>query len=136
MKGSVISIRVSLVGWILGRMEKKEWRIGEKMSGKVFGWKGRGREKWWGQQVFSPPPPSKYNLSKLERKLEWKVGKIFEQNCPTFFYVSGSLFFLPFFSFDFSILTLAFRFFFFLFSFFGLVRWWVLLLFLLFSFFS
>ena len=85
MKGSVISLRVCLVGWILGRMEKKEWRIGEKMSGKVFGWKGRGREKWWGQQVFSLPPPSKYNLSKLE----WKVRKIFEQNCPTSFNISG-----------------------------------------------
>ena len=29
----------------------------------------RGRDKGWGSQVFSPPP-SKYNLSKLERKLE------------------------------------------------------------------
>ena len=34
----------------------------------------RGREKWWGPKVFSPPP-SKYNLSKLE----WKVRKIFGQ---------------------------------------------------------
>ena len=38
------------------------------MSGKVFGWKGRGREKWWGQQVFSlslslPPPPLQNTIS-------------------------------------------------------------------------
>ena len=85
----------------------------------------RGREKWWGPQVFSPPP-SKYNISKLERKLEWKVEKIFGQNCSHlrfwffffffFFYFSFltlacSFFFLFYFiSFDFSFVTLAFCF--------------------------
>ena len=32
----------------------------------------KGREKWWGPQVFSPPS-SKYNLSKLERKVEKNI---------------------------------------------------------------
>ena len=76
MKGSVISIRVCLVGWILGRMEKKEWRVGEKMSGRVFGGKGRGREKWWGQQVFSPPPsPFKIQSLQIGEKIGVKSGK-------------------------------------------------------------
>ena len=52
----------------------------------------REREKWWGLQVFSPPP-SKNNLSKLEKKLEWKVGKIFGQNYPHLFFMFLALFF-------------------------------------------
>ena len=63
--------------------------------------RGRGREKWCSPQVFSPP--SKYNLSKLERKLEWKVKKIFVQNYPIsfniFFFLCNAAFcFLFFFS--------------------------------------
>ena len=52
----------------------------------------RGREKWWGLQIFSPPL-SKYNLSKLERKLEWKMGKTFGQNYLHLFNASGFFFF-------------------------------------------
>ena len=79
--------------------------------------RGRGREKWWGPQVFSSPP-SKYNLSKLERKL----GTIFGQNCPTSFNVSSLLFFFFFLTFPFfgNIGFLFLFLFFFVFSFFGL----------------
>ena len=80
----------------IGRMENK-------MENSIFHYlveRGTGREKWWGPQVFSPPP-SKYNLFKLERKLEWKMEKIFRQKCPHIFF--------------FSFVTLAFCFLFFLF---------------------
>ena len=74
--------------------------------------RGRGREKWWDPPVFSPPP-SKYNLSKLER-IRVKSGKnIWTKLPPHLFYVTGFFFifsFYFFFSFDFSIVTLAFFF--------------------------
>ena len=44
---------VCLVGWILGRMEKKEWKIGEKMGEKGVWMKGGGGEKSGGAQPFS-----------------------------------------------------------------------------------
>ena len=100
-----------------------------------------GGEKSGGANKFSlPPPPSKYNLSKLERKLEWKVGKIFEQNCHTSFNISGFFFFFTFpFSINAGFLFLfLFFFFFFVFLFFVLgfsMTWWVFFLFLLFLFF-
>ena len=76
--------------------------------------RGWGRERWWDPQVFSPPP-SKYNLSKLERKLEWKVGKIFWQNYPHLFFTFLAPFFF-FFLFYFYFVSLAFCFFFFFLS--------------------
>ena len=74
--------------------------------------RGWGRERWWGPQVFSPPP-SKYNLSKLERKLEWKVGKIFWQNYPHLFFTFLALFFF-FYIYTFPLYRWLFVFFFFL----------------------
>ena len=46
-------LRVCLVGWILGRMKKKEWKIGEKISGKGVWMRGEGGEKDGGTQPFS-----------------------------------------------------------------------------------
>ena len=90
--------------------------------------RGRGREKWWDPPVFSPPP-SKYNLSKLER-IRVKSGKnIWTKLPPHLFYVSGFFFFFFFFLFFFFWLFLCNVGFFF---FFGFAKWWILLLFLLF----
>ena len=64
------SLRVCLVGMKTGRMENRERKIRLKMTFFTLWLRGRGgREKWWGPQVFSSPP-SKYNISKLERKLD------------------------------------------------------------------
>ena len=74
-----------MFGWSDFRDDEK-WR--EKWrENDVFGClveSGKNERFWWGPQVFSPSP-SKYNLSKLEKKLGWKVGKIFGQKCPHFF---------------------------------------------------
>ena len=55
----LISLAVNL-DWPLHQFDVKNACLVERR---------RGREKGWGPQVFSPPP-SKYNLSKLERKLK------------------------------------------------------------------
>ena len=55
----LISLAVNL-DWPLHQFDVKNAYLVERR---------RGREKGWGPQVFSPPP-SKYDLSKLERKLE------------------------------------------------------------------
>ena len=50
---SKISLRVCLVEWILGRMEKK----GEKIKkGKLFGKYLVGWERWENEGIFSPGP--------------------------------------------------------------------------------
>ena len=55
----LISLAVNL-DWPLHQFDVKNAYLVERR---------RRRDKGWGPQVFSPPP-SKYNLSKLERKLE------------------------------------------------------------------
>ena len=40
-----------MIGIILGRMEKKEWKIGEKMSGRVVWLKGGGGDKNGGSRM-------------------------------------------------------------------------------------
>ena len=115
-------LRVCLVGMKIGRMKNRDRKIEWKMI-----WK----------QVFSlslslSPPPSKYNLSKLERILEWKVGKTFGQNCPHLFNVLASFIYFSFIYFYyFSFVTPDFLFFlslvlsgggFFFFSFFFLLN--------------
>ena len=84
------------------------------MSGKGVWLRGGGWEKSGGAHKFSlsPPPPSKYNLSKLE----WKVGKIFGQNCPHLFYRFWPFFFFLTFPFSGNAGFLFFVFFFFFLS--------------------
>ena len=135
MKGSVISLRVCLVGCIFGRMEKKEWRIGEKMSGRVFGWKRRGREKWWGQQVFSLPPLQNTISPNWRENWSKKWEKYLNKTAPPlltflafFFLLFLSLVMLAF------CFCLCFCFFVFYFFFIFSMTWWVFLLFLFFFF--
>ena len=61
------SLTLCLDGWILGRIEKKEWKIGENGWEGCLDERGRGREKWWGPTIFSLGPPQ-FNLSKMGRK--------------------------------------------------------------------
>ena len=74
-------LRVCLVGVKTGKMENRKRKIWWKMTFSTIWLRGRGGEKSGGAHKFFSHPPTKYNLSKLERKLEWKVGKIFKQNC-------------------------------------------------------
>lgn len=58
-----------LVGMILGRIEKNEWKIGEKIGGtweRCLVGRGEGRKKWWGLVIISPGPP-KLDFSKFKR---------------------------------------------------------------------
>ena len=87
-------VRLCLVRVKTWVMENRERKIWWKMAFSTIWLRGGGGEKSGRAHKFSLLPPSKYNFSKLERKLEWKVGKIFGQNCPT--------------SFNFSFVTLAF----------------------------
>lgn len=59
----------SLVFFIQGMFGIGENKEDEKLYFLLFSWVERGREKWWSLQVFYPPF-SKYNLSKLEKKLK------------------------------------------------------------------
>ena len=65
MKGSVISLRVCLVGCIFGRMEKKK-RVENRKENEWEGvWlKGEGERKVVGPTSFlSPPPPLQNTIS-------------------------------------------------------------------------
>ena len=54
--------------------EDGKWRREKDVFGCLV--EGEKEERfWWDPSVFSPPPP-KHNLSKLERKWEWKLDKI------------------------------------------------------------
>ena len=64
-----------------GKWRREKWR-----ENNVFGCLVEGRKDerfWWDPLVFSPPPP-KHNLSKLERKWEWKLDKNIWTKLPTF----------------------------------------------------
>ena len=76
-----------------GKWKREKWRENDIFGCLVEG--GKEERFWWGPQVFSPPP-SKYNLSKLERNLEWKVGKYLDKTAPTSFNVFGIFFFFTF----------------------------------------
>ena len=61
-----------MFGWVDFREDGKK-RVENMRENEWEGvwWKGEGERKVVGPTSFlSPPPPSKYNLSKLERKLE------------------------------------------------------------------
>ena len=122
---------VILIFWLIEMMENREKKIGWKIAFFTVwlrGW-GGGGEKSGGTHQFSLLLLQN-TISPNWRELEWKVGKIFGQNCHHIFFTflaSSSFFsFFFFFSFDFSFVTLAF------FFFFGFAKWWILLLFLLF----
>ena len=122
---------VILIFWLIEMMENREKKIGWKIAFFTVwlrGW-GGGGEKSGGTHQFSLLLLQN-TISPNWRELEWKVGKIFGQNCHHIFFTflaSSSFFsFFFFFSFDFSFVTLAF------FFLFGFAKWWILLLFLLF----
>ena len=52
-----------LVVMIFERMEKKKWKIGEKMGGRGVWLEGAGERKMVGPTILSPGPP-KLNLPK------------------------------------------------------------------------
>ena len=96
-------------------MENREKKIGWKIAFFTVwlrGW-GGGGEKSGGTHQFSLLLLQN-TISPNWRELEWKVGKIFGQNCHHIFFTflaSSSFFsFFFFFSFDFSFVTLAFFF--------------------------
>ena len=103
------SLRVCLVEWILGRMEKNE----------VFGWKEERKKMWWDWGVLSPSSPKCF-LPEMGRKLRERVWFFRWTKMPLvaflgnignfsflgkrwvfFFFFFGDTFPLPFFSFDF-----------------------------------
>ena len=72
-----IKPKVCLVGWILKRMKKEKRKKKNRRENEWEGYlveRGKGREKWWGSIIFSLGP-LKFNLSKIERKLERKRGR-------------------------------------------------------------
>ena len=46
-----------LVGMIFERIEKKKWKIGEKMGGRGVSLKGAGKRKMVGPTILYPRPP-------------------------------------------------------------------------------
>ena len=102
------SLRVCLVEWILGRMEKNE----------VFGWKEERKKMWWDWDVLSPSSPKCF-LPEMGRKLRERVWFFRWTKMPlvaflgnigifsflgkrwVLFFFFGDTFPLPFFSFDF-----------------------------------
>ena len=67
------TLRMCLVEWILGRMEKNEKKKKENfLEGVRLG--GREEKNGWGLGVFSPSPPQSF-LSKIGRKL-WRQSLI------------------------------------------------------------
>ena len=101
-----VSPLVCLVGWILG-WEKKKKKKKKMENRRENGWewclieRERERKKWWGPQVFSPPP---FKIQSLQ--IGKKIGVKNEKNIWT--KLPPPLFFC-------SLITLAFCFFVFFF---------------------
>ena len=122
---------VILIFWLIEMMENREKKIGWKIAFFTVwlrGW-GGGGEKSGGTHQFSLLLLQN-TISPNWRELEWKVGKIFGQNCHHIFFtfLASSSFFSFFFFFFFWLFVCNVGFFFF----FGFAKWWILLLFLLF----
>ena len=76
MTGSVISLRVCLVGCIFGRMEKKK-RVENRKENEWEGvWlKGEGERKVVGPTSFLSPAPFKIQSLQIGEKIGVKSGK-------------------------------------------------------------
>ena len=83
------SLRLCLVGVILGRMENKWEKNREKRMFLVES--GKDERFWWGPQIFSPPLQNTIFWNWKENKSK-KWTKIFRQNCPHFHFTFSSIF--------------------------------------------
>ena len=73
-----------------GKWRREKWKENDDFGCLV---ESEKEERfWWDPPVFSPPPP-KHNLSKLERKWEWKLDKNIWTKLPTFFFYYYYFFF-------------------------------------------
>ena len=73
------TLRMCLVEWILGRMEKNE----KKKEGKLFGRRSVGRErgkKWMGLGCFLPKSTTKFSLQNREKTMATEFDLFIDQN--------------------------------------------------------
>ena len=81
----MLTLSVCLVEWILGRIEKKSGKLGEKMSGNGVWLRGGGRAKSGGAHKFSLLPFQNTISSNWRENWSEKWEKYLDKTTPTSF---------------------------------------------------